>query len=184
MYHFTYSLNRLKTHNIIEGHMFKHIGSIFSFFLLCSVQINAQAPLETVVIDRSPSESENREAFFAYIEGRVQQANLTHPEKSFCIDYNTLLIRLFGRLDNNPAEKELWLKELRKHSERMCKKNVRGLKIVQRALEDLPFVSALVAPYIDSGTLQTLNFHSVVQPGVHHPQEKTKTPANISRASN
>ncbi len=144
--------------------MFKHIGSIFSFFLLCSVQINAQAPLETVVIDRSPSAFENREAFFAYIDGRIQQANLTHPEKSFCIDYNTLLIRLFDRLDNNPAERELWLKELRKHSELMCTKRVRGLKIVQRALEDLPFVSALVAPYVDSGTLQTLDFRSVFKP--------------------
>ena len=182
MYYFTNSLNRLKTHNIIEGHMFKHIGSVFSFFLLCSIQIAAQAPLETVVIDRSPSASESREAFFAYIEGRMQQATLTHPEKSFCIDYNTLLIRLFGRLDSNPAERELWLKAFRSHSERMSQRKVRGLKIVQRALEDLPFVSALVTPYIDGGNLQTLDFRSIFQPCVH-VQEKAKRPVSISGSS-
>jgi len=162
--------------------MFKHIGSVFSFFLLCSIQIAAQAPIETVVIDRSPSAFGNPEAFFAYIEGRMQQAALTHPEKSFCIDYNTVFIRLFGRLDSNSEGRELWLKALHSHSEHMSKSKSRGLRIVQRALEDLQFVSALVTPYITGGNLQTLDFRSIFQPSVH-VQEKVKTPVNISGSS-
>jgi hypothetical protein len=159
--------------------MFKYFGSVFSIFLLCSLQISAQAPLETVVIDRSPSAFESREAFFAYIEGRIQQAAVDNPGKSFCIDYNTLLVRLFGRLESNPAEKELWLAALRSHSEQMNRRRVRGLKIVQRALDDLPFVSALVEPYVDNGTLQTLDFSSVFRPNTC-TEEKPKKQPNIS----
>jgi hypothetical protein len=117
-----------------------------------------------VVVDRSPSESGGKDAFFTYIEDKVQQFAEKNPRKNFIIDYNVRLINLFGRIDGSDEEKEALIKELRTHSETMAKRRVCGVRIVQRALQDIPFVAALVDPYVRQGTLQSLNISSIIRP--------------------
>lgn len=145
--------------------MCKTLSFFLSIVLLFSVEHSMHAVLfKILTVDRAPSASTDMRDFFDSIDSILASAEKdSRPDEVFCIDYNTILIRLFSRLDHaNPIEKAKWLQGFREHSTKLAHhRRVKGLKLVYRALADLPLTVSIIEPLVEK--LQSLQLTPIFQ---------------------
>lgn len=146
--------------------MFKIICSFLSVLLMIIVIPDIHAVHTSLItIDRSPSASPDMQGFFDHIENRIEAVEQDQPDQKITVDYNTQLIHLFKRLEEeSPATREVWRKGLLNHATRLsCKHRISGLKLVYCQEGDLSLASALIEPLVASQKLEKLTVTSLCQ---------------------
>ena len=131
-----------------------------------TITINTFSVAEiSIVIERSPSASLDRVDFFHSIETRLQAAETSNPDANFSIDYSTILINLFSRLESEkPYEFAEWKDAFHDHATRLARYHrVHGLKFTYRGEKDVSLISAIIEPLLLANKLKSLSLRSFCQ---------------------
>ena len=143
------------------------ISSFLSILSLLFVELST-FPVEfiQVNIERSPSASRDMVDFFHHIEEGVRSTEQANPHKLLCLNFNTILLRLFARLErSSEAQKASWCSGFHDHATRLARYHrVRGLRLIYRNLSDLSVASSMIKPFVEEDRLESLKLTALFAP--------------------